>query len=131
VYHVYQLQYRMLEIQQTVAPGPSQSSLANFTSIFGAVSSEYKKLTSQDLDTHPFAAVLSNCDTPDAVLDVFRKQAEAFDEFRKRDESLMRWLGPTVHVLFTFSATLGEGIGLVRLTGSILHPLHDTNILFS
>ncbi|KAH9955020.1 hypothetical protein BC827DRAFT_1239506 [Russula dissimulans] len=24
----------------------------------------------------------------------------------------MAWLDPTVHILFTFSATLGEGIGL-------------------
>jgi hypothetical protein len=122
----------MLEIQQTVALGPSQSSVANFISIFRAASSEYKKLTSQDLDTHPFAAVLSSCDSPDAVLNVFRKQAEAFEEFRKRDESLMRWLGPTVHVLFTFSATLGEGIGLVSFKGFIFSTTpYSTNILFS
>ena len=26
----------------------------------------------------------------------------------------MKWLDPMVHIVFTFSETLGEGIGLVR-----------------
>ena len=32
----------------------------------------------------------------------------------------MAWLDPIVHILFTFSATLGEGIGLVSDLDSFL-----------
>ena len=77
-------------------------------------------MTKKDLQTHPFAAQFDRCDSPAAVLDVFRKQAQAFDEFRKGDDSLMTWLDPTVNILFTCSATLGEGLALVvRLEGFI------------
>ncbi len=82
-------------------------------SIFEAASTEYKALTGQDLGTHPFAFAIDSHNTPDSVLDVFRKQAQAFDKFRKANDKLMAWLTPIVNILFTFSATLGEGIGLV------------------
>jgi hypothetical protein len=94
---------------------PTDLSAPNFTNILDAASDEYRKLTKQDLQTHPFAAVLDICDSPDAVLNVFRRQARAFDEFCKGDDKLMKWLNPMVHVLFTFSATLGEGIALVSI----------------
>jgi hypothetical protein len=88
-------------------------STSNFTAIFDAASQEYKSLTKQDLGTHPFAAALEGHDSPDAILAIFRKQAQAFDKFRNDDDKLMAWLAPIVNILFTFSATLGEGIGLV------------------
>ena len=88
-------------------------SISNLTSIFEAATKEYKKLTKKDLQTHPFAAQFDACDSPAAVLDIFRKQAHAFDEFRKGDDSLMTWLDPTVNILFTCSETLGEGLSLV------------------
>jgi hypothetical protein len=95
---------------------------ANFTAIFEAALNEYKTLTGQDLRTHPLAAELeSNNNSPDSVLGVFRKQAQALDKFRKGDDRLMRSLTPIVNVLFTFSATLGAGISLVRLT--VISPL--------
>ncbi|KAI9465553.1 hypothetical protein BJY52DRAFT_590291 [Lactarius psammicola] len=89
------------------------SSTSNLVSIFEAASKEYKKLTKEDLDTHPFSVEFDSCDSPDAVLSIFRKQAEIFDEIRKGDERLIKWLDPIVHILFTFSAALGEGVGLV------------------
>jgi hypothetical protein len=92
--------------------GPSTS---KFTVIFEAAANEYKTLTGQDLGTHPVALALEGCNSPDSVLEVFREQAHAFDKFRKGDDKLMAWLTPIVTILFTFSATLGEGIGLVSL----------------
>jgi len=89
------------------------ASTSNFTSIFDSAVDEYKRLTKKDLHTHPFAAVFDACKSPNTILDVFRKQAQDFDRFRKGNEKLMKWLNPTVHILFTLSATLGEGIGLV------------------
>ena len=70
-------------------------------------------MTKKDLQTHPFAAQFDRCDSPAAVLNIFRKQAQAFDEFRKGDDRLMTWLDPIVNILSTCSATLGEGLGLV------------------
>jgi len=90
--------------------GPSTD---NFTAIFNAASTEYRNATGKHLDTHPFAAQLDVCRSPDAVCDLLRTQAQAFSKSRKRDEKLMAWLDPIIHILFTFSATLGEGIGLV------------------
>jgi hypothetical protein len=95
---------------QTIHPSHS-----NFTQIFDTAIDDYRRLTKQDLRTHPFAAAFDICTTPDTVLDIFRTQAKTFDSFRKEDDKLMRWLNPTVQVLFTLSATLGEGIGLVSL----------------
>ena len=89
------------------------SSTDTFNTIFNLASTEYQTLTGQALDTHPLAARLDSCHTPNAISNVLRTQAQAFIEFRKRDEKLMACLDPIVNILFTFSATLGEGIGLV------------------
>jgi hypothetical protein len=94
------------------AAGPSRSN-NNFLAIFQAALSEYETVTGKSLLTHPFATQLESCGNPQAVLSVLRTQAEAFTKFRNRNEKLMAWLDPTVNILFTFSSTLGEGIGLV------------------
>ena len=94
---------------------------ANFTAIFDAASNEYKTLTKQDLETHPFAAAFENSNSPDSVINVFRKQAQAFDTFRKGDDKLMAWLTSIVNILFTFSGTLGEGIGIVSFQSFMIY----------
>jgi hypothetical protein len=90
--------------------GPSTD---NFTAIFDAATNEYGRLTGQHLDNHPFATQLETCRSPGAISNIFRTQAQALSKFREGNERLMTWLDPTIHILFTFSATLGEGIGLV------------------
>ena len=106
--------YHTIVATQMSAGGQSANpSISNFTAIFEAASHEYKTLTKQDLATHPFAAELQGYNSPDSILNVFRDQAQAFDKFRKTDDRLMEWLTPIVNILFTFSESLGEGIGLV------------------
>ena len=100
--------------------GPSQTN--NFTAIFDAATSEYQRVTGNRLDDHPVSAQLDFCDSPDAVSNVLRTQARAFSKFRKGNEKLMTWLDPIVHILFTFSETLGEGIGLVSTLGNPIRP---------
>ncbi len=95
---------------QTTDPASS-----NFAAIFDAASLEYKSLTKHDLATHPLAAAIESYNSPDSILNVFRKQASAFDKVRNGDNKLMEWLTPIVNILFTFSGTLGEGVGLVSL----------------
>ncbi|KAH9019783.1 hypothetical protein EDB84DRAFT_1624378 [Lactarius hengduanensis] len=94
------------------SPLPSTSS-SNFDSIFRTAFKAYKKRTGQDITSHPLAAWLKTCNSPDAILAVLRAQVEEFDQSRRDDERLTKWLNPTVNVLFAFSATLGEGVGLV------------------
>jgi hypothetical protein len=65
---------------------------------------------------------------------------EQFDQRRSRtgDERLKTWLNPTVNVLCSFSAIIGDGVGLASL---ISLPLHDlcsdrhtfspTNVIFA
>ena len=90
-------------------------STANFIAIFDAASNEYKTLTKQDLETHPFAAAFEITNSPESVLTIFQKHAQAFDKFRNGDDKLIARLTPIVNILLTFSGTLGEGIGLVSI----------------
>jgi hypothetical protein len=100
----------MSTVNQTA--GPSRST-DNFTAIFQAALDEYQTVTGKSLDTHPFATQLDDCDSPEAFSNVLRTQAQALSKFRKGDEELMAWLTPTINILYTFSRTIGEGIGLV------------------
>jgi hypothetical protein len=102
--------------------GPSTS---NFVAIFDAASREYKSLTKQDLATHPLAAAIEGYNSPDAILNIFRKQTSAFDKFCKGDDKLMGYLSPIVNILFTFSETLGEGVSLVSF-----HSLQYITVLY-
>jgi len=102
----------MSTTNQSASPSTSAD---NFTAVFDAASTKYTRVTGKPLDRHPFAAQLDACDSPNAVSDLLRTQDKAFSKFRKGDEKLMAVLDPMVHILFTFSATLGEGIGLVSL----------------
>ncbi|KAH9020702.1 hypothetical protein EDB84DRAFT_561724 [Lactarius hengduanensis] len=91
----------------------ASASSSNFESIFGTAVQAYKKRTGQDITSHPLASWLKTCDSPDAILAVLQAQVQEFDQFRRDDERLTKWLNPTVNVLYAFSATLGEGVGLV------------------
>jgi hypothetical protein len=100
-------------------PGSSRAT-HYFSAIFQVALNEYERVTGKPLRTHPLATHLDSCDSPQAVSSVLRAQVQAFSKFRKHEEPLMAWLEPTVHILSTFSATLGEGIGLVS---RFIHPL--------
>ncbi|KAH9958341.1 hypothetical protein BC827DRAFT_612300 [Russula dissimulans] len=89
-------------------PRPS----AHFTAIFDVAVAEYHRVTGMRLDTHPFAAELDTCHSPEDISDLLRMQAQTFNNFHKRDEKLMTWLNPTIHILHTISAALREGIDL-------------------
>ena len=73
----------------------------NFESLFQAALAKYSKRTGHDLVNHPLTAVLNRCDTPNSILAIFEEQARAFDEFRKGDPKLIKWLRPLVDGLHT------------------------------
>ena len=95
---------------------PSTStSRSNFVSIFNAALEEYKHKTKKDLATHPLLPRLESCHSPEAILTVFRGQIPGFSESQDADDRLTKWVTPTVNVLYAFSDTLGQGIGLVSI----------------
>jgi hypothetical protein len=96
-------------------PAMASSSSSNFESIFNASLQAYDNKTKNKLLDHPLASRLQSCDSPNAVLSALQDLIQQFDQRRTGDERLKNWLNPIVNVLYTFSATLGEGVGLVSL----------------
>ena len=106
-------------MSQTPATTASSSNL-NFRTIFVAALKAYGKKTKTDLLTHPLATQLQSCNSSSDVLAVLHDKVNEFDQSRSHNERLSRWLNPTINVLYAFSATLGEGVGLVSLNWSTL-----------
>ena len=91
------------------------SSFSNSQQIFNNALKTYEKRTKNDLLAHPLAAQLQACHSPDAILAVLQKQVEELNQSRNTDDRWTKWFDPTVNVLFALSATLVEGVGLVRV----------------
>ena len=94
---------------------PTASSSSRFQLIINNALDKYKKRTKNDLLAHPLAAQLQSCDSPSAILAIIQQQVQRLDQSRSSDERWSRWLDPTVNVLYTLSATVGAGVGLVCL----------------
>ena len=99
-------------MSHTQSPAASSS---NFHVLITSALDTYRKRTKKDLLTHPLAARLQACDTPAAILTILREQIQGLGQSQNSAERWSRWLDPTVNVLFTFSATIGAGVGLVCL----------------
>ncbi|KAH9059744.1 hypothetical protein EDB87DRAFT_736118 [Lactarius vividus] len=93
--------------QTPVAMPPSSS---NIEGIFETALKSYKKKTKQDLTKHDLFKQFEKCDSPSAILAAF--QADQFGR-SPIDDASNKWFIPTVNVLYAFSASLGEGVGLV------------------
>ena len=83
---------------------------SNFQAIFNASMKEYEKRTKKDLLADPLMAQLQNCNSPTDILAVLCTQVQ---QSTSGDENLMKWLTPTVNVLYACSGVLGAGVGLV------------------
>jgi hypothetical protein len=94
---------------------PKTASPSNFKVIFEKALEAYQKMTKQDLIAHPLASQLQACDCPAAILTILQDQVDQFIQSQSGDERLKNWLRPTISVLYAFSATLGEGVGLVNI----------------
>jgi len=100
----------------TAQTAPSTStSQSKFVSIFNAAFESYKRKTKKDLASHPLLPSLQTCDSPEAVLTVLREQVPAFRESQSCDDGLTKLVTPTVYVLYSFSGTIGQGVGLVNI----------------
>ncbi|KAF8263790.1 hypothetical protein EI94DRAFT_1806712 [Lactarius quietus] len=91
-------------------PSPSTP---NFQPIFEKALKEYKTKTGSDLTAYPLATEINGCASPQAILAVLERKANELNQSQTCDERLKRWLGPTVNIIVTLSATIGQGVGLV------------------
>ena len=92
------------------------TSRSDFASIFNAALEAYKRRTKIDLASHPLLPTLQSCDSPEAVLAILREQIPAaFSQSQNGSDGLTKSVIPTVNVLYSFSSTLGQGIGLVNV----------------
>ena len=103
--------FAMSQISSASASASTPSS--NFQSIFYVALKAYEKKTKKDLLAHPLATRLQACKSPNDILAVLQDRVNELDQSRSADERLSKWLNPTVNVLYSFSATLGAGVGLV------------------
>ena len=110
-----------IHMSQPPSPSPSKSTCipsSNFRTIFYAALKAYEKKTKKDLLAHPLAAQLQACKSPDDILAVLQDKVTEFNQSMSADERLSQWLNPTINVLYSFSATIGAGIGLVSAVKS-------------
>jgi hypothetical protein len=85
-------------------------------SILDVALNEYRKNTGNDLLSHPLAIELQRCDSVGDILAILQCQANTFEQLRDSNRGLMKWISSSVNILYAISATLGDGVGLVRLT---------------
>lgn len=101
-------------------------SSSNFQVVLNAALEAYEEKTKGKLVTHPLAAKLQSCDSLTDIITVFEDLVQQFDHRRKNDQSLTKWLNPTVKILYALSKPLGHVAGLVSLTRlSSLKPRSD------
>ncbi|KAH9027509.1 hypothetical protein EDB83DRAFT_2319668 [Lactarius deliciosus] len=90
----------------------ASASSSQFELIINAALSEFKKKTGKDLLNGFLANKLNTCDSVEAVMIIIEGQAEAFDKFKNGGSKLMKWVRSSVHVLYTISTALGDGVGV-------------------
>jgi len=91
----------------------ASSSTPNYQPILEKAMKEYEKKTRKELSTHPLAAEIKGCDSPEAILTVLQGKANELNQSQSSDERLTKWLTPTVNVLNALSSTLGEVVSTV------------------
>ena len=106
-------------VSMSQCPSTSTSS-SNFRTIFVAAIKAYEKKTKTDLLTHPLATQLQSCDSPSDILAILHDKVTDFDKAKSRNERLSTWLNPTINVLYAFSATVGQGVGLVSFDSHLV-----------
>ncbi|KAH9017556.1 hypothetical protein EDB84DRAFT_1679530 [Lactarius hengduanensis] len=113
----------MSSSSQTAAPS------LIFKSMLDTALAGYKKETGKDILTHQIANELKTCESVDGVLNILRDQAKAFE--RSGDQKLMTWIDPLVHVLYTFSGALGDGVSLVLIMNPTLEAFPPAKVIFT
>lgn len=94
---------------------PTYSSSIHQT-IFEDALEAYKEKTKTDLRSHPLYSKLNTNNSPVAVLTALRQ----LDQSRSVDDKLIKWLNPTVSVIYSLSQAIIGDLSLVSLNGRTL-----------
>ena len=86
--------------------------MSNFKPILDAVD-KYAVQTGINLNEHPFADKVKDCDSPSAVLSLLQENLKAFKDYRDNNRKFIQYISPVVEFVHTFSGILGEATGLV------------------
>jgi hypothetical protein len=90
----------------------TSASYSNFAPIFNAALESYKRKTKKDLASHPLLPRLQSCNSAEDIITVLRDQFPVSSQSRNGDDVLPKWVAPTVNVIYAFSATIGQGVGV-------------------
>ncbi|KAH9008535.1 hypothetical protein EDB85DRAFT_1608508, partial [Lactarius pseudohatsudake] len=83
-------------------------------SILDVALNEYRKNTGNDLLSHPLAIELQRCDSVEGIMAILQRQANTFEQqCRDANRGLMKWIKSSVYILYSFSAIIGDGVGLI------------------
>ena len=93
-----------------LSPTPMATSHPNYQSILNTALGSYKKRTGKDLASDPLLRRLEICHSPDDVFTILRGSFLGLDQSHSSNSKLIKWLDPTVNVLYTLSVTIGGGL---------------------
>ena len=99
---------------------------SNFQFIFDAALADYLYQTGVDLTKSPFTEKLQNCQSADAIIELFQDKATQFKDYRNGNRKLINCLSPVVQVFYTFSGVLGGVVSLVSTLSSSMTYLFHT-----
>ena len=99
-------------MSQSSASAPSSS---NYRFIFEGAPEAYRKATKNDLASHPLLAKLESCDSLELIHSTLDGQILQCGRAQNTNDRSTTWLSSTVKVLYAFSSTISEGVGLVSL----------------
>ena len=102
-------------------------SSSNFQFIFDAALADYLDQTGVDLTKSPFTEKLQNCQSADAIIELFQDKANQFKDYRNGNRKLINCLSPVVQVLRSFSGVLGGAASLVSTSSSSMTYLFHTS----
>ena len=101
---------------------PTATSNSNYRIIFDSALEAYKKKTRKDLTSDPLLRRLEAGRSPDDILDILHEHITGFDQSLGSD-GLTKWLDPTVNVLYAFSITIGNNLGVSLQVGNLRFTL--------
>ena len=93
------------------------STSTHFDILFNAAYANFTEQTGKDIRNDPLAYRIDCCDGPDSILHIYQEQSREFDEFRKDDTKLFKWLRPIVNVLHAVSTNAA-----LSHSGSVVRP---------
>ena len=113
------------------SPSNTAFSYSTFETFFNSALEKYAKQTGKDLRNHTLASEIDGCNSPDSILHIFQGQARAFDEFKRGDTKLFKWLRSIVNVLHALSTNeaIRDSVAHVSPTRTvIIHSVYLNSV---